>query len=178
MEPLITLNDRELAGYDRRMSMRILEDENAKDKGFSLFEWLIEIYKEYGFYLEELVSITKKGQQGAAQIEEMLKTFRQNPPKKLAGSDLLSVYDYQKQTILDVQKGTSKPMETDLPKSNVLAFYTEDGSKISMRPSGTEPKIKFYFSVKDTLDSTENYEKVKKGLQEKIQKQIADLGIN
>ncbi|AFM04051.1 phosphomannomutase [Bernardetia litoralis DSM 6794] len=150
----------------------------AKDKGFSLFEWLIEIYKEYGFYLEELVSITKKGQQGAAQIEEMMKTFRQNPPKKLAGNDLLSVYDYQNQTILDVQKGISKPMEADLPKSNVLAFYTEDGSKISMRPSGTEPKIKFYFSVKDKLDKTENYEKVKKGLQEKIQKQIADLGIN
>ncbi len=150
----------------------------AKDKGFSLFEWLIEIYKEYGFYLEELVSITKKGQQGASQIEEMMKTFRQNPPKKLAGSDLLSVYDYKNQTILDVQKGTSKPMETDLPKSNVLAFYTEDGSKISMRPSGTEPKIKFYFSVKDDLDNTENYEKVKKGLQAKIQKQIADLGIN
>ncbi|WP_338760001.1 phospho-sugar mutase [Bernardetia sp. ABR2-2B] len=150
----------------------------AKDKGFSLFEWLIEIYKEYGFYLEELVSITKKGQQGAAQIEEMMKTFRENPPKKLAGSNLLSVYDYQNQTILEVQKGTSKPMETDLPKSNVLAFYIEDGSKISMRPSGTEPKIKFYFSVKDNLDKTENYEKVKKELQEKIQKQITDLGIN
>lgn len=150
----------------------------AKDKGFSLFEWLIEIYKEYGFYLEELVSITKKGQQGAAQIEEMMKTFRENPPKKLAGSSLLAVYDYKNQTILDVQKGTSKAMETDLPKSNVLAFYTEDGSKISMRPSGTEPKIKFYFSVKDTLDSTENYEKIKKGLQAKIQKQILDLGIN
>lgn len=150
----------------------------AKDKGFSLFEWLIEIYKEYGFYLEELVSITKKGQQGAAQIEEMMKTFRENPPKKLAGSSLLAVYDYKNQTILDVQKGTSKAMETDLPKSNVLAFYTEDGSKISMRPSGTEPKIKFYFSVKDTLDNTENYEKIKKGLQAKIQKQILDLGIN
>ncbi len=150
----------------------------AKDKGFSLFEWLIEIYKEYGFYLEELVSITKKGQQGAAQIEEMMKKFRENPPKKLAGSNLLHVYDYEYQTILDVQKGTSKPMETDLPKSNVLAFYTEDGSKISMRPSGTEPKIKFYFSVKDKLESTEDYEKVKKGLQAKIQKQITDLGIN
>lgn len=150
----------------------------AKDKGFSLFEWLIEIYKEYGFYLEELVSITKKGQQGAAQIEEMMKTFRENPPKKLAESNLLAVYDYKNQTILDVQKGTSKAMETDLPKSNVLAFYTEDGSKISMRPSGTEPKIKFYFSVKDTLDNTENYEKIKKGLQAKIQKQILDLGIN
>ncbi len=150
----------------------------AKDKGFSLFEWLVEIYKDYGFYLEELVSITKKGQQGAAQIEEMMKTFRENPPKKLAGSNLLEVYDYQNQTILDVQKGISKAMETDLPKSNVLAFYTEDGSKISMRPSGTEPKIKFYFSVKGNLDKTENYEKVKKELQDKIQKQIADLGIN
>lgn len=150
----------------------------AKDKGFSLFEWLVEIYKDYGFYLEELVSITKKGQQGAAQIEEMMKTFRENPPKKLAGSNLLSVYDYKNQTILDVQKGTSNAMETDLPKSNVLAFYTEDGSKISMRPSGTEPKIKFYFSVKGNLDKTENYEKVKKELQDKIQKQIADLGIN
>jgi phosphoglucomutase len=150
----------------------------AKDKGFSLFEWLIKIYKEYGFYLEELISITKKGQQGAAQIEEMMKTFRENPPKKLAGNNLLEVYDYENQTILDVQNGTSKAMETDLPKSNVLAFYTEDGSKISMRPSGTEPKIKFYFSVKENLDTTENYEKVKKGLQEKIQKQITDLGIN
>ena len=150
----------------------------AKDKGFSLFEWLLEIYKEYGFYLEELVSVTKKGQQGALQIEEMMKKFRENPPKKLAGSNLLHVYDYEHQTILDVQKGTSKPMETDLPKSNVLAFYTEDGSKISMRPSGTEPKIKFYFSVKDKLDKTENYEKVKKELQDKIQKQITDLGIN
>lgn len=150
----------------------------SKDKGFSLFEWLIEIYKEYGFYLEELVSITKKGQQGAAQIEEMMKTFRENPPKKLAGSNLLSVYDYQNQTILDAQNETHKPMETDLPKSNVLAFYTADGSKISMRPSGTEPKIKFYFSVKGNLDKTENYEKVKKELQEKIQKQIKDLRIN
>ena len=150
----------------------------AKDKGFSLFEWLLEIYKEYGFYLEELVSVTKKGQQGALQIEEMMKKFRENPPKKLAGSNLLHVYDYQHQTILNVQKGTSKPMETDLPKSNVLAFYTEDGSKISMRPSGTEPKIKFYFSVKDKLENTEDYEKVKKELQDKIQKQIADLGIN
>jgi len=150
----------------------------AKDKGFSLFEWLIEIYKEYSFYLEELVSITKKGQQGAAQIEEMMKTFRENPPKMLANSNLLEVYDYKNQTILDVQKGISKAMETNLPKSNVLAFYTEDGSKISMRPSGTEPKIKFYFSVKKNLDTTENYEKVKKELQHKIQKQIADLGIN
>ena len=150
----------------------------AKDKGFSLFEWLIEIYKEYSFYLEELVSITKKGQQGAAQIEEMMKTFRENPPKMLANSNLLEVYDYKNQTILDVQKGISKAMETNLPKSNVLAFYTEDGSKISMRPSGTEPKIKFYFSVKENLDTTENYEKVKKDLQDKIQKQIADLGIN
>ena len=150
----------------------------AKDQGFSLFEWLIEIYKEYGFYLEELVSITKKGQQGAAQIQEMMKTFRQNPPKMLAGSNLLEVYDYHNQTIFDVQTEVSTPMKTDLPKSNVLAFYTEDGSKISMRPSGTEPKIKFYFSVKDSLDKTENYEKVKKGLQDKIQKQITDLGIN
>ena len=149
----------------------------AKDKGFSLFEWLIEIYKEYGFYLEELVSITKKGQQGAQQIQEMMKTFRENPPKKLAGSNLLKVYDYQHQTILDVQTGTSKAMETDLPTSNVLAFYTEDGSKISMRPSGTEPKIKFYFSVKDNLENTEDYEKVKKSLKDKIQAQITDLGI-
>ncbi len=134
----------------------------AKDKGFSLFEWLIEIYKEYGFYLEELVSITKKGQQGASQIEEMMKTFRENPPKKLAGSNLLHVYDYQNQTILDVQKGTSKPMESDLPKSNVLAFYTEDGSKISMRPSGTEPKIKVLFFCKRQVRQNRKLRKSKK----------------
>ncbi|WP_291726003.1 phospho-sugar mutase [Bernardetia sp.] len=149
----------------------------AKDQGFSLFEWLIEIYKEYGFYLEELVSITKKGQQGAQQIQEMMKTFRENPPKTLAGSNLLKVYDYQNQTVLDVQTGTYKAMETDLPTSNVLAFYTEDGSKISMRPSGTEPKIKFYFSVKDELHNKEDYDKVKQSLQDKIQSQIADLGV-
>ena len=103
------------------------------DRGENLYDLLQDIYKEFGYYKEDLVSLTKKGKEGVEQIQEMMKNFRANPPKELAGSQVVKVIDY------------NNPAETGLPKSNVLQFYSKDGSVVSVRPSGTEPKIKFYF---------------------------------
>lgn len=110
----------------------------AADKGMSLYDLLLHIYAEYGFYLEKLVSITKKGKEGVAEIAHMMKTFREEPPLEIAGSKVIKILDYL------------KPQETGLPSSNVLRFFTENGCVVSVRPSGTEPKIKFYFGVKGT----------------------------
>ncbi len=105
------------------------------DRGQSLYGYLQEIYAEYGYYKESLISVTKKGKDGIEQIQQMMVDFRTNPPKALAGSPVVKVVDY------------NKPEETGLPKSNVLQFFSEDGCKVTVRPSGTEPKIKFYFSA-------------------------------
>lgn len=129
----------------------------VKSKGKTLYDYLIEVYREFGFYREDLVSITKKGKSGSEEIKAMMAQFRENPPKSLAGTKVLEVRDYQKSTILDIETG--KKSKLDFPSSNVLQFFLEDGSKISARPSGTEPKIKFYVSVKGKLDSKESYEK-------------------
>ncbi|ADR20767.1 phosphoglucomutase [Marivirga tractuosa] len=128
----------------------------VKSQGKTLYEYLIEMYLKFGFYREDLVSITKKGKSGSEEIKAMMTRFREEPPKKLAGTKVVEVRDYQKSTILDMESG--KKSRLDFPSSNVLQFFLEDGSKISARPSGTEPKIKFYVSVKGKLRSKESFE--------------------
>ncbi|NDH09777.1 MAG: phospho-sugar mutase [Gammaproteobacteria bacterium] len=144
-----------------------------KSKGKTLFEKLIELYIDYGFYYESLISITKKGMNGQKEIAEMMERFRNQPPAQLAGSSVVQLLDYQLQRATDLTTGTVTPIH--LPKSNVLQFITEDGSKISARPSGTEPKIKFYFSVHDKLVTKQDFEKVLDKLKAKIETIIRDM---
>ncbi len=148
----------------------------AKDQGKSLFELLQEIYLEYGFYLEDLLSVVKKGKEGAEEIQKMMENFRSTPPKTINGSEVVKIADYLSQEEKDIKSGTVSKI--DLPKSNVLQFLTADGSKISVRPSGTEPKIKFYFGVKEDLKSLDDFDQVKSLLVEKIQNIKKDLGID
>ena len=147
----------------------------AKDKGLTLFDLLIEIFKQFGFYKEDLISITRKGKTGAEEIQEMMAGYRSNPPLNIAGSDVLQVLDYKESTTLDIKTGIKTPI--DIPKSNVLQFVTADGSKISARPSGTEPKIKFYFSVNEPLHQASDFLKVEANLDKKIRAIIKDLGL-
>ena len=144
-----------------------------KDKGNSLYGKLIELYVKYGYYKEHLVSITKKGMDGQQQIADMMERFRKNPPKSLTGIAVTELLDYEKREARNLLTGAVNPIL--LPKSNVLQFVLADGSKISARPSGTEPKIKFYFSVREKLDSKENADAVQAELDQKIQKIIAEL---
>jgi phosphoglucomutase len=146
-----------------------------KDRGNSLYSKLIELYVKYGYYKEYLVSITKKGMDGQQQISDMMEKFRNDPPKSLNGIAVTELLDYEKREARNLLKNTVSPIL--LPKSNVLQFVLEDGSKISARPSGTEPKIKFYFSVKEKLESKEKAEAVQAMLDLKIQKIIADLNL-
>lgn len=144
-----------------------------KSKGKTLFEKLIELYVQYGFYYESLISITKKGMNGQKEIAEMMESYRQQPPALLAGSPVVSLLDYQLQQATNLVSGEKSAIE--LPKSNVLQFITEDGSKISARPSGTEPKIKFYFSVQAPLHAKEDFERVQVQLKDKISRIISDM---
>jgi len=147
----------------------------ARSNGKSLFEQLIDIYIKYGYYLEQLISITKKGMKGADEIAEMMRGYRENPPATINGSKVVTIYDYQLQQIKDIATGDIQPI--DLPKSNVLQFLLADGSKISARPSGTEPKIKFYFSVNEPLASAADFDAVTARLEQKISGIISDLGL-
>ena len=144
-----------------------------KEKGRSLYEKMIDLYVQYGFYKEHLISITKKGMDGQAQIEAMMEAYRNNPPKTINGSDVVQLLDYELQKGTNPQTGEEWPIE--LPKSNVLQFILADGSSISARPSGTEPKIKFYFSVNTKLNSAADFEKVSAAMDEKIKKVIEDM---
>jgi len=128
----------------------------AKDNGKSLFDLLLEIYLKYGFYKEKLISITKKGKEGMEEIQAMMEKFRNDPPQVLNGSRLVVMKDYHKRTEKNFADNSEKPIS--LPKSNVIQFFLEDGSVITMRPSGTEPKIKFYFGVKGELKKKEDYD--------------------
>lgn len=148
----------------------------AKDKGISLFDMMREMYVSHGFYKEKLISITKKGKTGAEDIQKMMKDLRANPPKTINGSKLVKMMDYQAQKTTDLVSG--KETEIKYPKENVLQFLTEDGSLISARPSGTEPKIKFYFSVNEKLSSKEDYDKVSEVLDKKVDSIIADMKLN
>ena len=139
----------------------------AKEKGLTLHEWLKELYVKYGFYREGLVSVVRKGKEGAEEIQKMMVDMRTNPPKTILGSPVVKINDFLLLEQTDVVTGTKTPIEQD--KSNVLQFFTEDGSKVSVRPSGTEPKIKFYFGVCAPLSSTEHFDEVQAELDAKIE---------
>jgi phosphoglucomutase len=144
-----------------------------KNKGRSLYQKLIDLYVQYGCYKEHLVSITKKGMNGQGEIAAMMEGFRQSPPQTLGGSKVAQLLDYQKQVATDLATGTTETI--GLPKSNVLQFVLADGSKVSARPSGTEPKIKFYFSVKAPLEAATQFKQVEAELDGRIARITADL---
>lgn len=144
-----------------------------KDKGRSLYEKMIDLYVQYGLYKEHLISITKKGMDGQQQIAAMMESYRNNPPKSIHGADVVQLLDYELQKGINPQTGEEWPIE--LPKSNVLQFILADGSSISARPSGTEPKIKFYFSVNAKLNNAAEFDKVNGALDLKIKAIIGDM---
>lgn len=145
----------------------------AKEQGKTLFEKMIELYQQYGFYYENLISITKKGMNGQKEIADMMDGFRNNPPATIDGAQVIQLLDYELQKGSNPSTGETWPIL--LPKSNVLQFITADGSKISARPSGTEPKIKFYFSVKSALANKANFDGVYAELEQKIKRIIVDM---
>ena len=148
----------------------------AKASGSSLYQELLNLYIDFGCYKESLISITKKGIEGANEIKQMMIDLRENPLKEINGQRVICIEDYQ------VAKGkdfmNNEEFEIHIPKSNVLIYYLEDGSKICARPSGTEPKIKFYFSVNGVLDTIENAESVEKELDNKIAGIISAMKLN
>ena len=144
-----------------------------KDKGRSLYDKLIDLYVEYGFYKESLISITKKGMNGQKEIADMMGAYRSQPPSTINGSAVVLLLDYELRTGRNLQTGESWPIE--LPKSNVLQFILADGSKISARPSGTEPKIKFYFSVHTKLPAAADYDRLNGELGNRIDGIIKDM---
>lgn len=147
----------------------------AKSEGTSLYELLKKIHNEFGLYQESLKSITKKGKTGAEEINEMMVKFRQNPPSMLAQSKVMTMIDYKAGTSKDLTTG--KEEKINFPASNVLQFITADGSKISVRPSGTEPKIKFYFSVNEQISAPDKYDETIGLLDKKTQIVVKDLGL-
>lgn len=144
-----------------------------KNNGQTLFDKMKELYIQYGFYYETLISVTKKGMNGQKEIADMMAGYRANPPATIDGSPVVEVLDYELQIGKDLESGESWDMA--LPKSNVLQFVTEDGSKVSARPSGTEPKIKFYFSVQTELKNKEEFDEKFAFLQAKIKAIVAEL---
>lgn len=148
----------------------------AKASGSSLYQELLNLYIDFGFYKESLISITKKGIEGANEIKQMMIDLRENPLKEINGQRVICIEDYQASKGKDFMN--NEEFEIHIPKSNVLIYYLEDGSKICARPSGTEPKIKFYFSVNGVLDSIENAESVEKELDNKIAGIISAMKLN
>ena len=148
----------------------------AKASGSSLYQELLNLYIDFGFYKESLISITKKGIEGANEIKQMMIDLRENPLKEINGQRVICIEDYQASKGKDFMN--NEEFEINIPKSNVLIYYLEDGSKICARPSGTEPKIKFYFSVNGVLDTIENAESVEKELDNKIAAIISAMKLN
>ena len=144
-----------------------------KEKGRSLYEKMIDLYVQYGFYKEHLISITKKGMDGQQQIADMMEGYRNNPPSTINGRPVVMLMDYQLQVKKNLQTG--EEWKLNLPKSNVLQFVLDDKTFISARPSGTEPKIKFYFSVNAPLEKAADFDKVNSELENKIQQVITDM---
>jgi len=148
----------------------------AKDNGKTLFELLQDIYVEYGFSKEKGISIVRKGKTGAEEIVAMMKNYRENPPKEIAGSKVVLIKDYQTLTQKNITNGEITKL--DYPEtSNVLQYFTADGTKVSVRPSGTEPKIKFYIEVKAELKSRADYDRVDAEATEKIEEVRKSLGV-
>jgi phosphoglucomutase len=146
-----------------------------KSKGRTLYDKLVDLCMQYGFYKENLVSITKKGMNGAAEIAAMMEGYRSNPPLTIDGGAVVELLDYELQVAKNLQTGESRAI--DLPKSNVLQFVLADGTKISARPSGTEPKIKFYFSVNAKLANAADFDATEKQLDEKIARIVEEMGL-
>lgn len=144
-----------------------------KNKGRSLYEKLLDLYLQYGYYQEDLISITRKGMNGQQEIAQMMEQYRKTPPRELAGIKVTELLDYQTQVRTNLLTGATQPIK--LPRSNVLQFILADGSKISARPSGTEPKIKFYFSVNTKLESAEKFEAAQQKAKDKIRDIIRDM---
>jgi phosphoglucomutase len=147
----------------------------AKENGKSLYGLLLDIYIEFGLYKEALVNESKKGKEGQEEIVQMMNNYRSKPPISLGGDEVVKILDYQSGKSLDVKTG--KTTELEQPKSNVLQFITSKGSRITVRPSGTEPKIKFYFSVKGQLNDKNNYEQVNTELERIIKNIQVELGL-
>ena len=139
----------------------------ALEQGKTFFDVLVDIYRQYGFYKEGLVSVVRKGKSGAEEIQQMMRDYRSNPPAEIDGERVVCIKDYQCLESKDLLTG--KVTKIDLPKSNVLQFFTDKGNKITVRPSGTEPKIKYYFSVKDDLCCPECFDKTNDALDAKIE---------
>ncbi len=148
----------------------------AAENNKSLFDVLMDIYMEIGFYKEHMTPLVRKGRSGAEEIAKMMVNFRNNPPKQIDGSTVHTIYDYQEQTILDVASGNVSKLE-GFPVSNVLQYQTEDNAEISVRPSGTEPKIKFYISVNEAMNSRDEFDAIDARLGEKIDRICKELGI-
>jgi phosphomannomutase len=146
-----------------------------KEKGSSFYQKLLEIYTEHGLYREELISLVKKGMDGEMQIKQMMIDFKENPLTEIDGEKVVLIEDYQSSTAKNIQDHTENII--DLPKSNVLIYYTEEGTKIAARPSGTEPKIKFYISVNSELDSVEEFDRINSQLEEKIKRIKSELQV-
>lgn len=152
----------------------------AKDRGLGLFDLLIEIYTKYGFYYEGLLSVTRKGKTGAEEIQQMMADFRQNPPKQLAGSDVIRMDDYKQLKSTDFINNVTHEIpsgELGIESSNVLQFFTADGSKFTCRPSGTEPKIKFYVGVRGALQDKSAFDATLEGLKNKVTKIGKELNL-
>ena len=137
--------------------------------GITLYEWLQQLYVKYGFFREGLVNVVRKGKDGAAEIQQMMVDYRQTPPTAILGSPVVKILDYKTLEELDVRTGQKRPIEGIDDKSNVLQWITEDGTKVSVRPSGTEPKIKFYFGVKAQLESVDKFDETLVALDKKIE---------
>ena len=148
----------------------------AKSKDKTVYELLVDIYAEYGLYKERLINIVRKGVDGAAEIQALMKAYRENPPKKIYNSEVIRIDDYL--TGKGINLSGSEEYDLNLEKSNVLQFFLEDGSKISVRPSGTEPKIKYYFSVKTDLDSVDDFAVKEAELESRIDALIKDMGLD
>ncbi|MEO0528322.1 MAG: phospho-sugar mutase [Bacteroidota bacterium] len=149
---------------------------NAKANGSSFYKDLIDCYVSYGCYKEKLVSLTKKGMSGAAEIKQMMVDFRENPVKTIDGSRVLWIDDYNASLSKNVITGEEKAI--DIPKSNVLIYTTEDGTRMAARPSGTEPKIKFYFSINAPLENSQDFKSMERQLDEKIDRMLTELKLN
>jgi phosphoglucomutase len=148
----------------------------AKDKGLDFMEMLQDIYVKYGFSREEGISVVRPGKTGAEEIVNMMKEFRANPPKQLGGSDITIIKDYASLNATNVPTGEVTKMDMPIT-SNVLQYFTADGSKVSIRPSGTEPKIKFYVEVKGQMATKSDYDAAQEAAKAKINLIKKDLGI-
>jgi len=149
---------------------------SAKATGGSFFEDLVQCYVDYGFYKEKLISLTKKGMSGAEEIKQMMIDFKENPVASLDGSRVIKVDDYNTATSKNIVTGVVTPIE--IPKSNVLIYTTEEGTRMAARPSGTEPKIKFYFSINQALERAEDFHMVDQNLDQKIKRILGELKLD